>query len=105
MPARNKQKSMIAIEKLAANGRALLGGDVEAGFAEWKTEVLTVARMIFGHDTPEYSDLDRGFWRYEQYFPPGHFEPHSDLPMAVKNVISILEGQHNALGYDLDNGV
>jgi hypothetical protein len=102
MPISDRRKMISALEKLAENGRKLLQGDVEGGYQVWKTEVLTVARMVFGYETPEYKDLDNGFWRYEEFIPVGSFKPKSDLVRAVKNVIDILEGQRNALGYDLE---
>jgi hypothetical protein len=100
---KDRAKMIKALETLQENGNKLLEGNVERGnYQVWKTEVLTVARMVFGHDTPEYKDLDNGFWRYEEYIPVGCFKPKSDLVTAVENVIAILEGQKNALGYDLD---
>ncbi len=102
MPERDRQKMIKALDILQEHGRALLAADVKSGYQAWKTEVLTVARMVFGHDTPEYKDLDSGFWRYEEYIPAGCFKPKSDLESAVKNVIAILDGQKIALGYDLE---
>jgi hypothetical protein len=102
MAEKDRQKMIKALETLAEHGRTLLAGDVKGGYQVWKTEVLTVARMIFGHDTPEYKDLDNGFWRYEEFIPAGCFTPKFDLTKAVQNVIAILEGQRNALQYDLD---
>ena len=101
MPEKDRQKMIRALEQLAENGRKLLEDDVEQSYQVWKTEVLTVTRMIFGHETPEYKDLDNGFWRYEEFIPVGSFKPKSDLIKAVENVIAILDGQKNALGYDL----
>ena len=104
MVVKDKQKIIRALDTLRENGRRLLEADVENGYQAWKTEVLTVARMVFGHETPEYMDLHNGFWRYEEYIPVGCFKPKSDLTRAVKNVVAILEGQKAALGYDLDFG-
>jgi len=104
MPQQDRQKMIKALETLQERGRKLLEGDVERDYKVWKTEVLTVARMVFGHDSPGYKDLDSGFWRYEEYIPAGCFKPKSDIPGAVRNVISILEGQIKALGYDLELG-
>ena len=61
MPYKDKQKMIRALEALQENGRRLLEGDVGRDYQVWKTEVLTVARMVFGHETPEYKDLDNGF--------------------------------------------
>ena len=61
MPEKDRQKMIKALNTLQEKGHRLLGGDVPAGYQAWKTEVLTVARMIFGHDTREYKDLDGGF--------------------------------------------
>ena len=103
MAFRDRQKMIQALNTLQENGRRLLGGDVEREYQVWKTEVRTVARMIFGDGTSEYEDIDHGFWRYEEFVPIGTFTPISDYRKAVENVIDILEGQTRALGYDLNS--
>jgi hypothetical protein len=103
MAVRDKQKMISALETLQENGRRLLAGDVTTEYQVWKTEVRTVARRIFGDGTPEYEDIDHGFWRYEEFVPIGIFNPVSDYRKAVENVIDILEGQKRALGYDLNS--
>ena len=102
MALKDRQKMINALDKLAGSGRALLSGNMDKEYQVFKTEVLTVSRMIFGQESPEYKDLYIGCWRYEEYIQIGCIKADSDLVHAVEDVIAILEGQKKALGYDIE---